>query len=107
MRPPDVVPTPTTNTGLSRPRATCSDRATSPVHAWPSDTSTNALAFGDGPWLRVTRGRYELACNFSDSALAVPVAGESVVVVAGSAEAEVRDGAVALPAKAAAVVLAA
>jgi maltooligosyltrehalose trehalohydrolase len=65
------------------------------------------VAFGDGPWLRVTRGRYELACNFSDSALAVPVAGESVVVVAGSAEAEVRDGAVALPAKAAAVVLAA
>ena len=49
MKPPMLVPTPTTQTGTSLVRAIFSDRATSPLHAWPSVISTNDFAFGDLP----------------------------------------------------------
>ncbi len=62
------------------------------------------VASGDGPWLRVARGPFELACNFADAALAVPVTAGASLVLATSPDAELRDGEVWLPAKAGAVV---
>ena len=55
MKPPAVVPTPTTHTGTSLARAVFSARATSPLQAWPSVTSTNVFAFGDLPYSSVSR----------------------------------------------------
>ena len=43
MTPPTVVPTPTTKIGMPRSCASAIDLATEPLHAWPSETSTNAL----------------------------------------------------------------
>jgi maltooligosyltrehalose trehalohydrolase len=63
------------------------------------------VAFDDGPWLRVARGRYELACNFGDEPLAVRVAGRELVV-ASTPDVAVGEDEVLLPPKAAAVVLA-
>ena len=54
MKAPTVVPTPTTKTGTSLVRAVLSARATSPLQAWPSVTSTNAFAFGDLPYSSVS-----------------------------------------------------
>jgi maltooligosyltrehalose trehalohydrolase len=58
---------------------------------------------GAGPWLRVGRGAFTLACNFADVPQSVPVGGGRVVVstVPGVA---VSDGAVALPSRAGVVV---
>jgi maltooligosyltrehalose trehalohydrolase len=58
---------------------------------------------GAGPWLRVGRGAYTLACNFADGPQSVPVGGGRVVVstVPGLA---VADGAVELPSRAGVVV---
>jgi maltooligosyltrehalose trehalohydrolase len=67
----------------------------------PGDADETAT--GEGPWLRVARGRHELACNFADGPLAVPVHG-SVLAVATAADAVLRDGEVHLPAKAGVVV---
>jgi len=56
-----------------------------------------------GPWLRVRRGRFELACNFADTPQSVAVAGRSIAVATSTA-AQVREGTVWLPAKSGAVV---
>jgi maltooligosyltrehalose trehalohydrolase len=62
------------------------------------------VATGDGPWLRVARGPFELACNFADRALELPVAGGSSLVLATAPDAVLREGAVWLPPNAGAVV---
>lgn len=62
------------------------------------------VATGDGPWLRVTRGPFALACNFTGDPLGVPVAEDSELVLATSAGTEVRRGAVLLGPKQGAVV---
>ncbi len=56
-----------------------------------------------GPWLRVTRGPFTLACNFGDGPLSVPVEG-AAVRLATSRDAALRDGAVHLPPKSGAIV---
>jgi maltooligosyltrehalose trehalohydrolase len=52
-------------------------------------------------WLAVRRGDHELVCNFAAAPAEVPTGGARVVLAAG--EAEVRDGVVALGARAGAV----
>ncbi len=49
-----------------------------------------------GPWLRVVRGSWTLACNFGDAPVSVPVTA-ATVALATSEEAHLRDGAVWLP----------
>jgi maltooligosyltrehalose trehalohydrolase len=49
-----------------------------------------------GPWLRVTRGPWILACNFGEAPVSVPVTA-ATVVLATSGEAHLRDGVVDLP----------
>jgi hypothetical protein len=56
-----------------------------------------------GPWLRVRRGPYVLAANFADGPLSVPV-GTGTIAVATTVAAELREGAVWLPARSGAVV---
>jgi maltooligosyltrehalose trehalohydrolase len=56
-----------------------------------------------GPWLRVTRGAWTLACNFAATPLPVPVAG-TALVLATSPGAVLGDGAVVLAARSGAIV---
>ena len=56
MMPPAVVPTPITWMGIPRALARAIDCSTSPLHACPSLTSTNARAFGDRPQLSYASG---------------------------------------------------
>ena len=51
MTPPPLVPTPIAKIGIPLAFTRSSDFSTSPLHDWPSEISTNALAFGDLPWI--------------------------------------------------------
>jgi maltooligosyltrehalose trehalohydrolase len=62
------------------------------------------IATGDGPSLRVRRGRYELLCNFADAPLELPVAADASLTLATEQGVELADGLVRLPAQAGALV---
>ena len=55
MSPPAVVPMPTVYTRMRRSRASCSASSTSPLQAWPSDSTMNALALRRSPWSWASR----------------------------------------------------
>jgi maltooligosyltrehalose trehalohydrolase len=57
----------------------------------------NVVCDEAGRWLRLRRGRFDIACNFSDGARSVPCAAECAVRLASAPDVQMQAGEVRLP----------